>query len=791
MKFLIKHRDIILITLVLAILLCFIYRDVVFSNNIFIKRDISRLYLPVRAFVVDSIKSGEMPLWNPSILCGTPVHGAIHHAVFYPLTLIYYIGNFPKGFSYFILLHILLCGVFTYIFAKSIGLSKLGSALSGFAFAFSGYIISTICLTTVLSSVTWFPLAMFFFCNTVRYRKYTYSLALGIVYALMFIAGDPPVFIVTFLIFFVVYLYLFIKKYILDRKADFFIIKSFLVTSLTFFLLTAFQTMPALEFYLQSGRVSISPDEAFSWSFPISHMISFIIPHFNEPALFAVELLGGQKWLDSYYIGIITIALALIGAWVYRKKRVIRFLIFLAIFSLMISFGKHFFLLPILYKLVHILRAIRYPVRFLFIFTFSSCILAGVGFDWLKQNILSSNFKKRAQVFLVVGFLLALSTVLINIFSRQLINFIMSTIGKTLYFDDSFAYAYLFNLRKSFLYLGIFGLFIFLCSRTKRKYIIALAIFILIGSDILMTNVGNELREDIDYYYKPTENINYVLKDEDLFRVCASPYAVKNFSYVIGGAFHEAVRTSKDLFIDNRMMEFGISTVSGYESGTLKRTRDISRLIYGSKNPSDTNLLSLLNVKYISSHNNVSAYGYKKVNKVDKSTVYLNTRHLPRAMLLREPIIMDGPANTLNYISTTRFDPKKEIVFEEDVDISFLNSKTKSSIRRDKVDIIKYNPREIVIDVSAKSPAFLRLSDTYYPGWIAYINNEKTKILRSDYILRALKVPTGEHRVKFIYRPLSFYIGSIVTILSLLLFVIYSILWAFKIDPRLFFKYNH
>jgi uncharacterized membrane protein YfhO len=55
----------------------------------------------------------------------------------------------------------------------------------------------------------------------------------------------------------------------------------------------------------------------------------------------------------------------------------------------------------------------------------------------------------------------------------------------------------------------------------------------------------------------------------------------------------------------------------------------------------------------------------------------------------------------------------------------------------------------------------LFLSDTYYPGWKAYVDGKETKIYRADYTFRAIYVLGGSHKVEFIYSPLSFKMGVI------------------------------
>ncbi len=60
----------------------------------------------------------------------------------------------------------------------------------------------------------------------------------------------------------------------------------------------------------------------------------------------------------------------------------------------------------------------------------------------------------------------------------------------------------------------------------------------------------------------------------------------------------------------------------------------------------------------------------------------------------------------------------------------------------------------------------LFLSDNYYPGWKAYVDNKETKIYRANYTFRSIYLPSGNHSVAFKYNPLSFKIGSVVSLLS-------------------------
>ena len=44
-------------------------------------------------------------------------------------------------------------------------------------------------------------------------------------------------------------------------------------------------------------------------------------------------------------------------------------------------------------------------------------------------------------------------------------------------------------------------------------------------------------------------------------------------------------------------------------------------------------------------------------------------------------------------------------------------------------------------------------SEIYYPGWTCTIDGQATEIARANYVLRAIKVPAGEHEVVMTFDP--------------------------------------
>jgi len=60
------------------------------------------------------------------------------------------------------------------------------------------------------------------------------------------------------------------------------------------------------------------------------------------------------------------------------------------------------------------------------------------------------------------------------------------------------------------------------------------------------------------------------------------------------------------------------------------------------------------------------------------------------------------------------------------------------------------------------------LTDAYYPGWRALVDGLETPIYRADLLFRAVYLPAGQHRVEFIYDPLSFKLGAAISLAALL-----------------------
>ncbi|MDR2859800.1 MAG: hypothetical protein LBV64_05380, partial [Mediterranea sp.] len=67
----------------------------------------------------------------------------------------------------------------------------------------------------------------------------------------------------------------------------------------------------------------------------------------------------------------------------------------------------------------------------------------------------------------------------------------------------------------------------------------------------------------------------------------------------------------------------------------------------------------------------------------------------------------------------------------------------------------EYQPNRLVYETSSATDGIVVFSEIYYPGWEATIDGASVDIARSDYILRAMLVPAGNHTVEMWFKPKS------------------------------------
>jgi uncharacterized membrane protein YfhO len=81
-----------------------------------------------------------------------------------------------------------------------------------------------------------------------------------------------------------------------------------------------------------------------------------------------------------------------------------------------------------------------------------------------------------------------------------------------------------------------------------------------------------------------------------------------------------------------------------------------------------------------------------------------------------------------------------------------------------KATIDTYRNNTIQLSVDTDRDGLLVVSDSYYPGWRAFVDHQPVPLFRTNYALRGIPVPRGAHRIELSFKPESFSHGLSVTL---------------------------
>jgi hypothetical protein len=83
--------------------------------------------------------------------------------------------------------------------------------------------------------------------------------------------------------------------------------------------------------------------------------------------------------------------------------------------------------------------------------------------------------------------------------------------------------------------------------------------------------------------------------------------------------------------------------------------------------------------------------------------------------------------------------------------------------------ILGETPNQLDVSVQSATPSILFVSDIHASGWSATVDGNATPILHADFAFRALRIPAGQHAVRFRYSPPGLTLGACISAISLVI----------------------
>jgi hypothetical protein len=144
--------------------------------------------------------------------------------------------------------------------------------------------------------------------------------------------------------------------------------------------------------------------------------------------------------------------------------------------------------------------------------------------------------------------------------------------------------------------------------------------------------------------------------------------------------------------------------------------------------------------------------------------VYENLDVLPRAYVVHQAQIVAGDEAALALLQGPAFDPAVSVVLADETSPPELLPDTRA-IGDETASIVHYEAEHVVVEADLAQEGYLVLSDTHYPGWHVKVNDEPDHIHRANLLFRAVYLPAGHHIIEFQFRPMSVYVGAIISVI--------------------------
>jgi hypothetical protein len=732
-------------------------------------------YFNWRHFGFASLVRGEIPLWNPYSFSGTPFVAGIQSALFYPLNVLYLFFDTPFAINLSVTIHCLLGSLFTYLFARYIDIGRPGAVLAALTFTYGAPYFFHIYPghLTLLCTMIWLPLVMMWLETVIRTKQIRYAVWSGVVLSLQVFAGNPQYLFYSTI---AVSGYLFLRV-ILGKDWDVvpYSLAGYGIFAATGILLSMIQLLPTLELISYSVRERLTYEWVSAFSLPPEELVTLLLPNFFGDMVQIPYWGKNYLWEMSLYLGIVPFVMCVIAVALNRARHVFVFSIIAGV-SLLFALGKYTPVLTFLYNYVPGFDRFRGISKFVFVFSFAISMIAGYGLHKLTVLAEERSPKLRSISYAILASALVLFCIgaVGWLFGEDVWRSIVeaSVTGPDRYdpppdltelFLSASMKVALWDILKVCFVLLLLGGSLFVFPKLKKLKVESLMMVVLALTAGDLAHFGSRYVTTFDprRLYMDEELKAFLKSDQEPFRIATPIVHLLNqgllehienaggYDAIVLKNYNEFINFAQQLPIDEPNLAMRLRTISP--------------------------ALNLLNVKYyiLESGMRIDGPTVDLVFRGRKYDVYRNRDAYPRAFVVHDVRIINDRDAAFRLIASAESAPKSFAIVEEPIGAVPHHGSVQSPLPK----IVEYRLNRVSIQADLKEQGFLVLADSYYPGWKAFVDGKKTKIYRTNYVMRGVVVPAGLHRVEFRYDPLSFKIGLIISLTSLVV-VVGFLMWC-------------
>ena len=650
--------------------------------------DLLITHYPYLLYLRDSIITNhQLPMWSTLIHSGAPFAANPLSGLFYLPGWAAMLFPLPAGLNICLAAHAVFGTWGTYRLLRTGDVGELGSVFGALSFGLTPKLAAHFGAghVSLLYAISWTPWLIY------RRRTDTTGLKTGITAGIIFLA-DPRWAVyagILLLAYEIAH-----RHYSISKVVLFYLKASFIAL-----LISSPLWLPLMEYVSLATRSNLTQGDILAGSLPPDQLIGMIIPGSG----------GNMEWF--LYAGGVILGLFIFQLFDKEIRYQNRFWNIWILASLLMSFGSWGIGVNWV-KNIPLVGLLRVPARSTLLMGISFSYIGGVTIDHLLiKRAKLSNKKILLLGIIALGTLMAGGVALITQLKQPMILW-------------------------GFVSFAICGCMLLLLKKYRSNKLfqwvfIGLMVVDMLGAGLTAyTLKGNDSREaDV------MEIIQ--VEQDDLFRIYSPSYSVPQY-----------VAAELGLELADGVDPMQIASYAEYmknASGVSREGYYVSIPPFANGKPErdnmsavpDSELLGLLNVKYILSEFELDVDGFLPIDVNGIPKIYRNEMVMPRAWL-------------------------------EDADGGSVIS---SNWREVKVISKTAN----TLQIEAEGPGKLVISEIYYPGWQVMVDGEKGKIKAAHEILRSVDLPAGKHLVEFVFHPTRVYVGLASAVLGWAVFAFVQI----------------
>jgi len=698
--------------------------------------DILLYFDPMLTLARESLRHGILPLWNPFVECGQPFVGNPQCSLFYPATLLLLISSVAGFMVISSILHIFLCGAFTYAFLARWTMRRSPALVGALTFMGSACIVSRLQFPTMVQAAPWLPLILLFVDRCIDRPDLAGACGLGLAVGLEVLSGHAQLGLLSMLIA-AAYASMRLLKMLLvirqrsrsgapdrevaERSRRFRRAVAWLAAGAALgLILGAAMILPAMELLHNSPRDALTEQQSNRFYLPVGQLLTLVAPRFYGHPASGDYWGAGNAWEPSLFVGWLPLLFVLRAILRSGREQLVRFWSLAAFFATWLAIGNDGGIYQVAFAVVPGLSRFHDPARFLFVSTFAIAVLAAVGFDSLLLGW--KRGPRSAPAWVLAGVALPLWW--------YGLDWNPTTVKPDLDYRP-----------------------------------------------VLLQNLASQGR--VAPIQPPSDSSRL---DARTGRVCMSAHDAYWRRYIAdgyhdyNGAGSRSVDTFLDSMLPNIAMRYGQQEGGGYEPvavGPAAGVNDLARYSLMSGEPNLSRLLSLMDVGTVLMPEcgpivfaRVPAISGMSAGTRRGVIAYENRDRLARAWLVRRTRSIEGNFRVISALCAPGFRPQEEAILSDRASCAQPDLDEANSAG--SVSVAAESGHRVDMEVDAgSSGALLVYSGTVYPGWSARVDGKRAAIHCADGAFIGVRMEPGRHSVALAYAPTSVRAGWFVTLCGL------------------------